>query len=81
MKGFAVGISCWSNFLASDYGTILLDIRMNLVIQNGPSTYVIEKTSFIKIKVDMCVARELSYLALPLAGLGDKNWQITYVKK
>ncbi len=25
---------------------------MNLVIRNGPSTYVIEKTSFVKIKVD-----------------------------
>ena len=25
---------------------------MNLVIRNGPTTYVIEKTSFVKIKVD-----------------------------
>jgi hypothetical protein len=33
---------------------------MNLVIRNGPSTYVIKKTSFVKIKVDMRVARELS---------------------
>ena len=41
---------------------------MNLVIQNGPSTYVIEKTSFVKIKVDTRVARELSYLALPCTG-------------
>jgi hypothetical protein len=60
MKVFAVGISRWSCFLASDYGTFLLVIRMNLVIQNGPSTYIIKKTSFVKIKVDTRVARELS---------------------
>jgi hypothetical protein len=39
---------------------------MNLVIRNGPSTYVIEKTSFVKIKVDTHVARELSYLGVTL---------------
>jgi hypothetical protein len=61
MKVFAVGVSRWSYFLASEYGTFLLVIHMNLVIQNGPSTYVIEKTSFINIKVDTRVARELSY--------------------
>jgi hypothetical protein len=67
MKVFAVGVSHRSYFLASDYGTFLLVICMNLIIQNGPSTYIIGKTSFIKIKVDTHVARELSYSALPLA--------------
>jgi hypothetical protein len=43
MKVFAVGVSRWSYFLASEYGTFLLVIRMNLVIQNGPSTYVTKK--------------------------------------
>ena len=37
-------------------------------IQNGCSTYVIEKTSFVKIKVDMRVVRELSYSGLPCTG-------------
>ena len=37
---------------------------MNLVIRNGPSTYVIEKTSFVKIKVDTRVARELRLLGV-----------------
>ena len=75
MKVFAVGVSRWSYFLASDYCTFLLVIRMNLVIQNGPSTYGIEKTSFVKIKVNMRVAiRELSYSALPCTSSGDKNW-------
>ncbi len=60
MENFALGVSCWSYFLASDYGTFLLVIRMNLVIRNGPSTYVIEITSFVKIKVDKRVARALS---------------------
>ena len=60
MKVFAVGVSRWAYFLASDYGTFLLVIRMNLVIRNRPSTYVIEKTSFVKIKKDTRVARELS---------------------
>jgi hypothetical protein len=50
MKVFAVGVSRWPYFLASEYGTFLLVIRMNLVIRNGPSTYVIEKTSFVKLK-------------------------------
>ncbi len=45
--------------LASKYGTFLLVICMNLVVRNGPSTYVIKKTSFVKIKVDTRVAREL----------------------
>jgi hypothetical protein len=57
MKVFAVGVSRWSYYLASDYCTFLLVICMNLVIQNGPSTYVIEKTSFVKIKVNTRVAR------------------------
>ncbi len=65
MKKFAIGILPWSYFVARYYGTFLLVIRMNRVIQNGPSTYVIKKTSFVKIKVDTCVARELSYSALP----------------
>ena len=61
MKVFAVGVFRWSYFVASEYGTFLLFvIRMNLVIRNEPSTYVIEKTSFVKIKVDTRVARELS---------------------
>ncbi len=42
--------------------------------RNGPSTYVIEKTSFVKIKVDTRVARELSYSALPSTSSGDENW-------
>ena len=75
MKVFAVGVSRWSYFLASEYGTFLLVIRMNLVIRNGPSTYVIEKTSFVKIKVDTRVARELSYSPLPRTSSGDKNWR------
>jgi hypothetical protein len=75
MTVFDVGILRWSYFLASDYGTFLLVIRMNLVIQNGPSTYVIKKTSFVKIKVDTRVARELSYSALPRKSSGDKNWR------
>jgi hypothetical protein len=75
MKKFAVGISRWSYFLASEYGTFLLVIRMNLVIQNGLSTNVIKKTSFIKIKVDTRVARELSYSVLPRTSLEDKNWR------
>jgi hypothetical protein len=29
---------------------------MNLVIRNGPSTRVIKNTSFVKIKVNTCVA-------------------------
>ena len=61
--------------VASEYGTFLLVIRMNLVIRNGPSTYVIEKTSFVKIKVDTRVARELSYSPLPRTSSGDKNWR------
>jgi hypothetical protein len=65
MKKIPVGILRRSYFLASDYSTFLLVIHMNLVIKNGPSTYVIEKTSFVKIKVDTRAARELSYLALP----------------
>jgi hypothetical protein len=73
MKVFAVGILLWSYFLASDYGPFLLVIPMNLVTRNGPSTYVIEKTSFVKIKVDKRVARELSYLALPRTSSGDNN--------
>ncbi len=36
--------------------------------RKGTPAHVIENTSFVKIKVDTCVARELSYLALPLAG-------------
>jgi hypothetical protein len=32
MKIFAVGVSHWSYFLASEYGTFLLVICMNLVI-------------------------------------------------
>jgi hypothetical protein len=45
MKVFAIGVLRWSYFLASEYGTFLvLVICMNLVIRNGPSTYVIEKT-------------------------------------
>jgi hypothetical protein len=75
IKVFAVGVLRWSYFLASDYGTFLLVICMNLVIRNGPSTYVIEKTSFVKIKVDTRVARELSYSALPCTSSGDKNWR------
>ena len=75
MKVFAVGVLRWSYFLASEYGTFLLVIRINLVIRNGPSTYVIEKTSFVKIKVDTRVARELSYSALPRTSSGDKNWR------
>ena len=51
MKVFAVGVSRWSYFLASEYGTFLLVICINLVIRNGPSTYVIEKTSFVKKKL------------------------------
>jgi hypothetical protein len=43
MKVFAIGVSRWSYFLASEYGTFLLVIRINLVIRNGPSTYVIKK--------------------------------------
>jgi hypothetical protein len=46
---------------------------MNLVIRNGPPTHVIENSSFVKIKVDTLVARELSYLALPRTSSGDKN--------
>ena len=38
MEVFAVGVSRWSYFLASDFATFLLVIRMKLVIQNGPST-------------------------------------------
>ncbi len=34
MNVFAVGVSHWSYFLASEYGTFLLVIRMNLIIQN-----------------------------------------------
>ena len=45
MKVFAVGVLRWSYFLASEYGTFLLVIRINLVIRNGPSTDVIEKTA------------------------------------
>jgi hypothetical protein len=41
---------------------------MNLVIRNGPSTHVIENTSFVKIKVDTRVAREISYSVLPCTG-------------
>jgi hypothetical protein len=41
MNVFAVGVSRWSYFLASDYGSFLLVIRMNLVIRNGPSTYLL----------------------------------------
>ena len=52
MKVFAVGVLRWSYFLASEYGTFLLVIRMNLVIRNGPPTHVIENSSFVKIKVD-----------------------------
>jgi hypothetical protein len=73
MKVFAVGMSHWSYFLASEYGTFLLVIRMNLVIRTRPSTYIIEKTIFVKIKVDTLVARELSYSALPCTSSGDKN--------
>jgi hypothetical protein len=75
MKVFAVGVSRWSYYLASEYDSFLLVIRMNLVIRNGPSTYVIKKTSFVKIKVDTRVVRELSYLALPRTSSGDKNWR------
>ena len=74
MKVFAVGVLRWSYFLASEYGTFLLVIRMNLVIRNGPPTHVIENSSFVKIKVDTLVARELSYSALPSTSSGDKNW-------
>jgi hypothetical protein len=74
MKVFAVGVLRWSYFLASKYGTFLLVIRINLVIRNGPSTDVIEKTSFVKTKVDTRVARELSYSALPRTSSGDKNY-------
>jgi hypothetical protein len=59
MKVFAIGILRWSYYLASDYGTFLLVIRINLIIRNGPYTNVIEKTSFVKIKVYTRVAREL----------------------
>jgi hypothetical protein len=57
MKKIVDGILRWSYFLASvnDYGTFLLVICMNLVIQNGPSAYVIQEMSFVKIKVDTCV--------------------------
>jgi hypothetical protein len=75
MKVFAVGISRWSYILASKYGTFLLVIRMNLVIRNGPPTDVIKNSSFVKIKVDTFVARELSYSALPRTSSGDKNWR------
>jgi hypothetical protein len=78
MKVFAAGVSRWSYFFASKYGTFLLVIRMKRIIRNGPSTYVIEKTSFVKIKVDTRVARELSYSALPRTSSGDKNWQRYY---
>ncbi len=44
MKVFAVGVSRWSYYLASKYGTFLLVIRMNLVIRNGPPTDVIENS-------------------------------------
>ncbi len=47
---------------------------MNLVIQNRPSTYVIKKTSFVKIKMNTLFARELSFLVLPRTSSGDKNW-------
>jgi hypothetical protein len=50
MNVFTVGSSRWSYFLASEYGTFLLVIRMNLVIRNGPSTYVIEKNELRKNK-------------------------------
>ena len=52
IKKFAVGVSRWSYFLASESGTFLLVICMNLVIRNGPPTHVIENSSFVKIKVD-----------------------------
>ena len=78
MKVFAVGVLRWSYFLASEYGTFLLVIRMNLVIRNGPPTHVIENSSFVKIKVDTLVARELSYSALPRTSSGDKNWRRYY---
>ena len=50
MKKFAFGISRLSYFSASNYGIFLLVIRTNLVIRNGPSTYVIEKNELRKNK-------------------------------
>jgi hypothetical protein len=66
MKNFAVGVTRWSYFLASNYGTFLLVICMNLVIQNGPSTYVFKKTSFVTIKVDKCVSQRAQLLGVTL---------------
>ena len=72
MQIFAVGVLRWSYFLASDYGTFLLVIRMNLVIRNGPSTYVIEKTSFVKIKVDTREPESSANRRYPARALGTK---------
>jgi hypothetical protein len=43
------------------HATFLLVICMNFVKRNGPSTYVIEETSFVKMKVDMRVWPECSH--------------------
>ncbi len=40
MKVFAVGVSRWSYFLASEYGTFLLVICMNLVINTKRTLYL-----------------------------------------
>jgi hypothetical protein len=47
-------------FLASAYLTFLLATGENFIPQNGPSTQLIKATSFVKIKVNMLVARELN---------------------
>ncbi len=50
-----------TQLLASVYCTFLLAKLSNFVTRKGPPTQLIEATSFAKIKVDMRVARELSY--------------------
>jgi hypothetical protein len=49
-----------TQLLASVYRTFLLTKLSYFVTRKGPPTQLIEATSFVKIKVDMRVARELS---------------------
>ncbi len=73
MKNFVVGILRWSYFLASNYGTFLLVIRMNLVIQNRPSTCVIKKNKLHKNKSGRTCSQRAQLLGITLHRLRGRK--------